>query len=170
MAERRERRIAAGRISGLYGVRGWVRVFSCTEPREALIGYSPWQVKVDGRWREMEVAQGRRHGKGIIVRLAGCEDRDAAARLLGCEIALRRSQLPEPSPGEYYWADLVGLRVITLEGTELGVVQGLMETGANDVLVVQGERERLIPFLTGRVVVEVDMARQRMWVDWDPAF
>ncbi len=170
MTQQRERRIAAGRISGLYGVRGWVRVYSYTEPREALIGYSPWQVRLEGAWREMEVAEGRRHGKGIIVRLEGCEDRDAAARLLGCDISLRRSQLPEPAPGEYYWADLVGLQVVTLEGAELGVVHSLMETGANDVLVVRGDRERLIPFLAGDVVVEVDLSRQRMRVEWDPEF
>ena len=170
MTQQRERRIAAGRISGLYGVHGWVRVYSCTEPREAIIGYSPWQVQAGGGWREMKVLQGRRHGKGVIVRLEGCDDRDAAARLLGCNIYLYRSQLPEASPGEYYWADLVGLQVVTLDGVELGVVEGLMETGANDVLLVQGERERLIPFLTGNVVVEVDMARQRIRVDWDPAF
>ncbi len=159
-----------GRITGLYGVRGWVKVYSYTEPREAIIGYSPWQVNVGGEWHEMEVAEGRKHGKGIIVRLEGYTDRDAAARLMGADIACYRSQLPQTAPGEYYWADLVGLKVVTLEGRELGRVEGLMETGANDVLVVKGDRERLIPYLTGEVVMEVDLARRRMRVDWDPDF
>ncbi len=169
MAER-ERRVDIGHISGLYGVRGWVKVYSYTEPRAAIIGYSPWQVKVAGEWRQMEVAEGRQHGKGVVVRLSGYNDRDMASQLVGADIACYRSQLPQPAPGEYYWADLVGLKVITLKGEELGVVDSLMETGANDVMVVKGERERLIPFLTGRVVVEVDLAQQQMRIDWDPAF
>ncbi len=159
-----------GRISGLYGVRGWVKVYSYTEPREAIIGYSPWQVKVGGEWRRMEVAEGRRHGKGIIARLEGCTDRETAASLMGADIACCRSQLPPPAPGEYYWTDLVGMQVITLEGEELGVVDHLMETGANDVLVVKGKRERLIPFVKGDVVLEVDLEQRKIRVDWDPAF
>ncbi len=168
--ERERRRIEIGRITGLYGVRGWVRIYSYTAPREAILDYSPWQVKVDGGWCEMAVAEGRRHGKGIIARLEGYGDRDAAARLMGADIACYRSQLPQTAPGEYYWADLVGLTVVTLRGEELGVIEGLMETGANDVLVVKGERERLIPCLIGDVVVEVDLAGQQMRVDWDPGF
>ena len=165
-----DRKIVIGRIAGLYGVRGWVKVYSWTEPREAIIGYSPWQVRIGGGWREMRVAEGRRHGKGVVVRLEGCDDRDEAAKLLGAEIAISRSQLPGTAAGEYYWTDLVGLKVVTREGVELGVVKSLMETGANDVLVVQGERERLIPYLFGEVVMEVDLEHRLMRVDWDPEF
>ena len=165
-----DRKIVIGRIAGLYGVRGWVKVYSWTEPREAIIGYSPWQVKIGGGWREMRVAEGRRHGKGVVVRLEGCDDRDEAAKLLGAEIAISRSQLPGTAAGEYYWTDLVGLKVVTREGVELGVVKSLMETGANDVLVVQGERERLIPYLFGEVVMKVDLEHRLMRVDWDPEF
>jgi len=165
-----DRKIVVGRITGLYGVRGWVKVYSWTEPREAIVGYSPWQVKIGGGWREMQVVDGRRHGKGVVVRLEGCDNRDVAATLLGAEIAIFRSQLPDTAAGEYYWTDLVGLKVVNREGVELGVVKNLMETGANDVLVVQGERERLIPCLFGKVVVEVDLEHRLMRVDWDPEF
>jgi len=170
VTEAGKRRIAVGRISGLYGVRGWVRVYSYTEPREAIVGYSPWWVRVAGHWQEMQVAGGRRHGKGVIARLDGCTDRDEAAALVGSDIAIRRSQLPETVAGEYYWADLIGMAVVTLDGRELGVVKSLMETGANDVLVVEGERERLIPYLHPDVVTDVDLETGRIRVDWDPEF
>jgi len=162
--------VTLGRISGLYGVRGWVRVFSHTDPREGIVRYSPWYLRLGGEWRPVRVAEGRRHGKGVVARLEGCDDRDQAARLMGAEIAVRREQLPPLPPGEYYWTDLEGLRVVTREGVELGTVARLMETGANDVLVVRGERERLIPYLPERVVLEVDLEGGLIRVDWDPDF
>ena len=159
-----------GRISGLYGVRGWVKIRSDTVPRERIVEYSPWQVEIEGQWRAMEVAEGRRQGKGVVARLQGCDDRDGAAPLIGAAIAVRREQLPAPEPGEYYWADLEGLAVVTAEGVELGTVDHLFETGANDVLVVRNGRERLIPFIQGQVVLDVDLEAGRMRVDWDPEF
>ncbi|ROR29825.1 ribosome maturation factor RimM [Inmirania thermothiophila] len=165
-----ERLVVLGRVSGLYGVRGWVRVYSYTEPREGILRYDPWYLGHGGRWRRMDLVGGRRHGKGVVAALAGVADRDAAAALMGAQIAVRRSQLPPPAEGEYYWADLIGLEVRTVEGTPLGKVADLMETGANDVLVVRGERERLIPFLPGQVVRRVDVAGGLLEVDWDPGF
>jgi len=162
--------VTVGRISGLYGVRGWVRVYSHTEPREGIVRYSPWYLRLGGEWRPVAVAEGRRHGKGVVARLEGCEDRDQAARLMGAEIAVRRDQLPPLPEGDYYWTDLEGLRVVNREGVELGTVERLMETGANDVLVVRGERERLVPYLPGRVVLGVDLEGGEIRVDWDPDF
>lgn len=162
--------VEVGRISGVYGVQGWVKVFSYTEPRENILAYSPWYVHAGGQWRSLEVAEGRGHGKGIIARLAGCEDRDAASLLAGAKIAVAREQLPPAEAGEYYWVDLEGLKVVTLSGIELGVVDHLFETGSNDVLVVKGDRERLIPFIRGDVVVQVDLEHRIMRVDWDPEF
>lgn len=162
--------VVMGRISGLYGVRGWVKVHSETEPRENIVQYSPWYLRLQDGWREVPLAAGRRHGKGVVAQLAGYDNRDAAAALVGTEVAVRRDQLPPPAAGEYYWADLIGLRVATVDGTDLGIVDHLMETGANDVLVVRGERERLIPFLPDDVVVEVDLEGGCMRVDWDPDF
>jgi len=163
-------RVTLGRISGLFGVRGWIKVFSHTEPRERILQYSPWSLRVQGEWRENAVAEGQRHGKAVIARLEGMTERDAAAALVGAEIAVPRSRLPALGEGEYYWSDLEGLQVVTLDGQDLGHVDHLLETGANDVLVVQGERERLIPFLPPEVVRAVDLDAGVIRVDWDPEF
>jgi len=157
-----------GRISGLYGVRGWVKVFSETEPRANILTYHPWYLGAGHRpWG---LAEGRPHGKGLVARLAGCEDRDQAAAVVGLEIRIRRDQLPWPGADEFYWADLVGLSVETLEGKPLGRVGRVFATAANDVLVVDGERERLLPFLWDRVIKDVDLGLGRIRVDWDPEF
>jgi len=159
-----------GRCTGLYGVRGWIKVFSHTQPREKIIDYAPLYLQDQGEWRPLTIEQGRLQGKGIILKPAGCDDRDAAAALLGRDLAVRREQLPELAPGEYYWADLQGLRVINLNDVALGTVDYLFETGANDVMVVRGERERLIPFVQGPVVVAVDLAQGLVRVDWESDF
>lgn len=170
MSELPAKLVTMGRVSGLYGVRGWVRVFSHTDPRGNIVRYRPWYLKLNDRWQRVDVAAGREHGKSVLAKIEGVDDRDEAAALLGAEIAIDRRQLPEPAPGEYYWVDLEGLSVVTTEGVELGVVDHLMETGANDVLVVRGERERLIPYLPERVVKEIDLENGWMRVDWDPEF
>lgn len=151
-------------------MNGWVKVFSHTEPRANILGYRPWLIDSDGSLREVEVVDGRAHGKGVVARLAGVDDRDAAAPLIGATIAIRRAQLAELEPGEYYYADLEGLEVVTVEGVSLGQVDHLFETGANPVMVVRGERERLLPFVHDTVVREVDLAARRIRVDWDPEF
>lgn len=158
--------VVLGRVVGLYGVRGWVKVFSETSPIEGIFRYSPWLV--DGV--ERTVVEQRRHGKGLIARLQGCEDRDAARELLGKTVAIPRDQLPPPSSDEFYWVDLQGLAVETADGQTLGTVSHLIETGANDVLVIQGDRERLVPFVWDQFVLEVDFASRRIRVDWDPDF
>lgn len=163
-------RVTLGRVSGLFGVRGWIKVHSHTEPRENILRYSPWLLRVRGQWAELPVAEGQRHGKAVIARIEGVTDRIAAATLVGAEIAVPRERLPALEEGEYYWSDLQGLRVVTLEGRELGQVDHLLDTGANDVLVVRGERERLIPFLRPDVVQAVDLAGGVIRVDWDPEF
>jgi len=163
---RPDRLIVLGRIAGLYGVRGWVRVFSETEPRENILRYSPWLL--DGAAHV--VAEGRTHGKGLVVRLQGCDDRDQAAELIGRDIRVRRDQLPPARPDEFYWADLEGLQVQTVAGDQLGRVSHLFDTGANDVLVVKGDRERLLPFVWDDIVKDVDFASGTITVDWDPGF
>ncbi len=168
------RRLQVGKIAGLYGVKGWVKVYSDTDPRENIVAYSPWQIDCggdcDGDWREVEVAEGRRHSKTVIVRLKGCECREAAQQLLGCEISIWRDQLAPLQPGEYYWADLEGLDVITVQGVSLGQVQRVFDTGANHVLSVRGERERLIPLVEPQYVKKVDFDARVIEVDWDPEF
>jgi len=159
--------VILGRIVGLFGVRGWVKVHSYTEPREAVLDYRDWLLSRDGAWEPVEVAEGRKHGKGIVVRLQGIEDRDAAAELLGSDIGVDRDTLPEAGDGQYYWADLEGLTVVRKDGTELGKVAYLMATGANDVLVVDGPVERLIPFVPETVILDVDLATGVIRVDWE---
>ena len=163
--------VTLGRISGAHGVKGWVKVYSETSPRENILAYAPWELVRAGRRQRVEVVAGRPQGRILVARLEGCDDHDAAEALVGCEIQVPRSRLPGGlAEGEYYWADLVGLRVETLDGVELGRVERLFETGANDVIVVQGERERLLPYVWQQVVREVDLAAGVMRVDWDPDF
>jgi 16S rRNA processing protein RimM len=162
--------VVLGKVSGLYGIKGWVKIFSYTEPRESIIDYNPIFLNIDNEWQEFQISDGELQGKGMAIRIQGIEDRDAAASLLNCDIAISREQLAELSPGEFYWADLEGLKVITVSGVELGTVSHLFTTGANDVVVVKGERERLIPFLRDDVIIDIDLEQNIMRVDWDPEF
>ena len=168
--------VPVGKLSGLFGVKGWVKIFSNTQPKENILTYSPWYLKCDGQWQEYKLLSGKVHGKGVIAQLAGCTDRDIAAELIGSEIAIKREQLAAPDSGEYYWNDLIGLLVKNLEGVELGKVTSMLETGANDVMIVHADgekgkkRERLIPFITEEVVHEVNLEQGFMTVEWDPEF
>jgi 16S rRNA processing protein RimM len=159
--------VVLGRITGLFGVRGWVKVYSYTDPREAVLNYRRWLLSGTDGWREATVAEGQRHGKTIIARIDGCVDRDQAAELIGTEIAVQRDELPATQNGQFYWSDLEGLRVVHRDGTELGRVAYLLETGANDVMVVRGEKERLIPFVMNETVLGVNLADGRIDVDWE---
>ena len=159
--------VVLGRISGFFGVRGWVKVYSYTEPRDAVLNYKSWLLSSQGDWRTAEVAEGKRHGKTVIARFEGIEDRDQAAKLIGCDIGVPRSELPDTKEGQYYWSDLEGLRVMTQNGAELGKVDYLLETGANDVMVIKGEQEYLVPFVIDDVVLDVDLAAGVITVDWD---
>lgn len=161
----------AGHISGVFGVKGCVKVFSFTQPRENILKYSPWFLQKNNQISEIKVVSGQRHGNAVVAELEGVADRDAAAALMGSEILILRQQLPKTKADEYYWADLVGLAVETVSGVSLGKVDHLLETGANDVLVVvDGETERLIPFLLKQTVLKIDLDTGMMTVDWDPDF
>jgi 16S rRNA processing protein RimM len=165
-----EKPVWIGRIAGPYGVRGWVKVVSDTDPLEKIAEYTPWWLSRQGQWSQVGVEAVRSHAKGLVAKLEGCEDRDAAARLNGAQIAVERDALQALPAGEYYWTDLIGLRVKTVGGVDLGVVDHLIETGANDVLVIKGERERLVPYLRGEVVKTIDLDGGLITVDWDPEF
>ncbi|MCG3171467.1 MAG: Ribosome maturation factor RimM [Pseudomonadales bacterium] len=172
--------VVLGRIGAVYGVKGWLKVWSFTDPPEAILDYPVWRIATAAGRESHRIDAARAHGKGLVVHLPGCDDRDAAQRFVQAEIAVARSELPEPGPGEYYWAELEGMRVYARREdggrTLLGTVDHLLETGANDVLVVHGctgsidARERLIPWLPEQVIVEVDRACREMLVDWDPDF
>ena len=159
--------VILGRIAGVFGVKGWVKVFSHTEPREVILNYQNWSLKRGDSWQTVTVEDGKLHGKSVVAKLAKVEDRDAAAELLDVEIAVPREDLPQTQVGEYYWADLEGLQVIHSDGQSLGRVAYLMATGAHDVLVVNGDGERLIPFVMGEVILDVDLGKGRINVDWE---
>ena len=163
-------RVLLGKIVGVFGVEGWVKVHSYTEPRENLFRYKPWIVCSASGDRTVDKPTGRIQGHGIVAQLPQVADRDAAAALIGAEILVDRATLPEAKQGEYYWSDLEGLEVKLEDGTSLGTVSHLFSTGANDVLVVRGLRERLLPYLPGDVVKKVDLERRVIEVDWDPEF
>ena len=142
-------------------------MFSYTDPREAVLEYKGLLLGRDGEWQPTKVAEGQRHGKSVILRLEGINDRDQAAALIGTEIATTRSELPEAEDGHYYWSDLTGLKVVHHDGTELGKIKEMLETGAHDVMVVDGETERLIPFVINEIVFDVDLDKGQVSVDWE---
>jgi 16S rRNA processing protein RimM len=165
-----QQHINVGKISGVFGIKGWVKVFSFTDPRENILTYSPWLLKKDDETKTVNIVDGQLQGKTIVAQLDGVNDRDQAASLMGWDIFITQDQLPKAAKGEYYWSDLIGLTVETIDGVQLGVVDSLLETGANDVLIVQGERERVIPFLQGQTIINVELDAGRIIVDWDPEF
>lgn len=165
------RRILVGRIHGAFGVRGELKLESFTEPAPTIFRYQPWTLRdAQGREREFEGARGRVTNKGLVATFPDIADRDAAEALRGTEIYVSRSVLPPPKPGEYYWVDLEGLRVVNTEGADFGTVSHLFSTGANDVLVARGERERMIPFLEPDYIKSVDFDAGVITVDWDADF
>lgn len=165
------RRILVGRIHGAFGVRGEVKLESLTDPESNLLRYQPWILRdAQGREREVTGARARPGGKGLIGTLPGVEDRDVADALRGAELYVLRSALPAPEDGEFYWVDLEGMRVANLEGVEFGNVSSVFSNGANDVLVVRGDRERMIPFARPDYVKTLDFEAGRIVVDWDADF
>jgi len=162
------KRVLLGHVSGAYGVKGWCRIHSDTEPREAIFEYQPWLLGDEER--PVKVHQGRKQGKQLVAQLEGVFDRDAAEGLTGQNIAVYRDQLPELPDSHYYWADLIGLKVVNQDGLELGSIKEMIATGANDVMLVQGDRERLIPFVQKQYITQVDLSARRVSVNWDPDF
>ena len=166
-----ERRILLGRVAGAFGVRGELKLESWTEPRSAIFRYQPWILRSpSGQESTLAGVRGRDSGKHLVATFPGIEDRDTVEAMRGTEIFVARSVLPPPRPDEYYWVDLEGLDVRTVEGVSLGQVSHLFSTGANDVLVARGDRERMIPFVLPDFVRSVDFEANLVVVDWDPEF
>ena len=158
-----------GRVTAPFGVQGWIKIYALTAQPGNLRDYPVWWLARDGDWREMRVAAAKVHGNTLVARFEGVEDREAAVALKGLEVAVPRSQLPDAEENEFYWADLIGLKVVNREQHEFGHVARIVQTGANDVLVVAGgnrnERETLIPFIAD-AIKEVDLAAGVISVDW----
>jgi 16S rRNA processing protein RimM len=163
--QKRDETVCVGHILGAQGVKGEVRVFSNTDPRENIVSYSPWLIEVNGQIETIEV-NGRLQGKNVIANLAGIEDRDRATELIGSKIYILSEQLPKLDLDEYYWSDLIGMEVKSLQAEALGTIESMMETGASDVMVLQGDKERLIPFVMEDIVREIDLVNKQMVVDW----
>ncbi|PKH19805.1 ribosome maturation factor RimM [Enterobacterales bacterium CwR94] len=169
--------IVMGKMGSAYGIRGWLKVFSSTEDAESIFDYQPWFIQRAGQWQQVELEAWKHHNQDLIIKVKGIDDRDAAARLTNAEILVNSDSLPELETGDYYWKDLMGCQVVTVEGYELGKVIDMMETGSNDVLVVKanlkdafGVKERLIPFLNDQVIKNVDLTTGIIEVEWDPGF
>lgn len=169
--------LTAGKIIGCYGIKGWVKVYSFTDPQENFLEYGGWQVRRRGGLEPIEFDAGKRHGKGLVAHIKGVDDRTTAEGYRGLEVAVQADRLPVLEEDDFYWHQLEGLDVWcgTDEGEVLlGKVDYLIETGANDVLVVKAsdnsidERERLIPYLPGDVITRVDLEAGRIEVDWFP--
>ena len=166
------KRVIIGRILGVHGVRGWLKVFSYTEPRKNIFLYQPWLLGEDGEnagttWSEVEFDECGSRGKTLVVKFPGVEDREMAGRYIGRPLAVLRNRLPEPESGEYYWTDLMHMEVVAVTGRRLGRVVDILETGANDVLVVEGDKRCPIPFVMGEVVRRVDLDDAVITVAWE---
>lgn len=171
MQSKPETEIALGVINGVYGIKGWVKVYSSTDPIENILKYKTWRLKQKNQEVVVKLADGRRHGKGIVAKFEGYDDRNRAETLIKAEINVLADELPELPEGEYYWRDLIGLDVINMEGKSYGRIDHMMPTVANDVMVVKDDDvERLIPFVQGVYVIKIDLDANIAQVDWPEDF
>lgn len=163
--------VIMGRIAAAHGIRGWIKIQPFTEYLDSLLDYRTWWIGPEhGPWREVRVQECEVHGKTLVAQLPDCPDRNAAEKLKGLLIAVPRSSLPEQEEGEYYWSDLIGLAVVNEAGEQLGTVANLLETGANEVLSVQGgSGEILIPFVAS-AIRQVDLKNKTIRVDWSAEY
>lgn len=172
--------VVIGRTAAVYGVKGWLKVRSFTEPMENFLGYENCFIQRQGQWQPVVIEAGREYNKGLLIKLQGVDSPEEARLFSGCDLAVAKTDLPPLEADEFYWNQLEGLQVFTEHAERgrllLGRVDHLLETGANDVLVVQGDehsidrRERLIPYLPEQVVLAIDLEAGTMQVDWDPDF
>ncbi len=176
MAQKKSNLVDVGRIATSYGVKGWVKIHSYTEPADNIFSYTPWLLKTKHGVKEIELVNWRQHGKGYVAQLKGVDNRDQADLIHQVTIAIDRAVLPDLEEGEYYWHQLEGLKVFTLNGELLGEVQKMMATGANDVFVVKpvadsiDDQERLIPYVPDHFETYVDLETGCVRIDWDPDY
>ncbi len=162
--------VIIGRFGRTYGIKGWLRVEIYADINDP-ITHQPWQIQQNNNWKVLDITDHKMHSNSLLVHIKGIDTpEEAKALLVGKTIALNQEQLPQLAENEFYWSDLEGLQVITTQGQNLGTVDYLLESKANDVLVVQGERERLIPYIPEQVIIKVDLEAKQIIVDWDPDF
>jgi 16S rRNA processing protein RimM len=166
----REKWVILGRVSGVFGVKGWLKVQSYTEPRDNIASFGAWTLRMNGVDRAFVVEDGHSHAGSVVAKLQGIDDRDRAREWVGADIVVERERLPATQAGEVYWTDLEGLEVRTTAGVVLGKIDHLLATGAHDVLVLDSTPERLIPFIVDDVVKDVDVEGGVVVVDWSPDY
>lgn len=160
--------ITVGKIGSTYGVKGWLKIQSYTELGASILDHTPWYISNgDDAWSMIKVEEGRLHGKDVIIKLSGVDTPEEARLFTGKLLGILRSQLPELDKNEYYWSDLIGLTVVNKNGDVYGKVSYLIETGSNDVLVVKGDHDHAIPYLYGSVILNVDLEKRQILVDWE---
>lgn len=164
-----------GKVTGVYGIKGWVKVYSHTEPMENIFSYGVWQMKINGQWTPVKVREWRPHGKGLVAALDDCQDRTLAQKYCQVDIAILTESLPVGKDGEFYYHQLEGLLVVTTDNVVLGRIDHLFNTGANDVMVVKPTkesldgRERWLPY-TDQCLQDISLEDGVVQVDWDPEF
>ncbi|MBC8493403.1 MAG: ribosome maturation factor RimM [Candidatus Thioglobus sp.] len=172
------KRLLIGQINGLFGVQGWVKIFSYSHPRKNILTYKPWHVQVDGVWTTLEMVKGREQGKTIVAQLKGVNDREVARGYIGTELYIERSQLPKLPEGKYYWDELTDLEVINTNGIVLGRIAYMVDTGSNSVMVINAEKEssssknnkeHWVPYMEP-FLISIDMDARQVLVDWDEDF
>ena len=163
------KKLLVGKINGFFGLQGWVKVFSYTNPRTNILNYSPWSIKVDGNFQSIDITSGREQSKTIVANIKGIDNREDSQKFIGQDIYINKEQLPELTQGEYYWHELIGFDVINKDEEQLGTVDYFVETGANDVLVVKGKKEYWIPYIEP-FLVSIDSKNNKILVDWDKDF
>lgn len=170
MNDDRKTYLIVGKIGSSYGIKGWLKIFSLSDEPEALIEYKNWYIKTKNGWEVLKTDARKQYGNHLIAHIVGIDDIDTAKQLTNKQIAILTSELPETDKHEFYWKDLEGLTVITKKGEKLGQIDHMMETGSNDVMVVSGDKRRLIPFVLNKIVLSVDLEKREMIVDWDPNY
>ena len=170
MQEKTEKPLVLGRIGGIYGVRGWVKITSYTRPKTNILSYSPLLMKVNKEWQEIEIEDSQQRGDRLLAKIKGIDSPEEGKKLVHCDLAVTRKQLPALEEGEYYWHDLIGLEVFNQDKIRLGKVKNIIETGANDVLDINdGETDKrriLIPLIMDIYVKKVDLIAKKIDVDW----
>ncbi|MFP3019474.1 MAG: ribosome maturation factor RimM [Arsenophonus sp.] len=168
--------IVLGILGSSYGIYGWFRIFSYTEYTENIFKYQPWFIQRSGEWKRLKLEDWKYHNKDIIIKIKNIDNRNLSNSITNCKIIVDAKQLPVLKDNDYYWKDIIGCKVITTKGYNLGYVKNLMETGSNDVLIIKANlkdafhiKERLIPFLNEKVIKNIDLSTKIIKVDWDPS-
>tara|TARA_X000000368_G_scaffold74052_1_gene54470 strand:+ start:156 stop:674 length:519 start_codon:yes stop_codon:yes gene_type:complete len=164
-----DKKLLVGKINGFFGLQGWVKVFSYTSPRSNILNYSPWSIKFEDIFQEIDVIKGREQSKTIVAHIKGIDNREDSQKFIGKDVYIDKDQLPELKEGKYYWHELIGFKVINNNQENLGVVDYFVETGANDVLVVRGKKEHWIPYIEP-FLISIDTQNKEILVDWDKNF